>query len=314
MIRKQFIFLLCWFVLILGKTNAYAQQLSQYSQWSFNQFAINPALAGIKNCLDVKTGYRLQWAGFEGAPQSGLFTINAPLNKKQKKYNSSFHGIGAKVERDVMGAFQHFSLALSYALHFPIENDRRLSFGLGGGIQQMSFDQTQVTTIDPDLAVAQSANLFMAPLINSGAWYNTKNWYVGYSFDQLARNRWENIGFDSRFQIHQLLTAGAKIGLENDIALLPALLLRIPPRGPASLDLNLMVDFQDRFSAGLGFRNTDALIAIIRIKLERVVIGYSFDYITSSIQGGNFHTHEIAISYNTCRIRNTSSSSCPLFE
>lgn len=61
-----------------------AQQIAQYSQWSFNQFAINPALAGIKNCLDVRTAYRLQWAGFEGAPESGLFTINAPLNKKEK--------------------------------------------------------------------------------------------------------------------------------------------------------------------------------------------------------------------------------------
>ena len=292
-----------------------AQQIAQYSQWSFNQFAINPALAGIKNCLDVRTAYRLQWAGFEGAPESGLFTINAPLNKKRKAAFSSFHGLGGKIERDVFGNFNNFAVSMAYALHFPLDQTRRLSFGVSGGVQQFGFDHTQATTLDPDPAVAQSANVFMVPLIGAGAWYNTENWYVGGSIDQLARNRWSDIGFTSRFRIHTNLVAGTKWTFENNLSLLPAVLVRVPPAGPVSMDINLMVDFIDNVLLGVGYRNVDALIAFARFKISKVTIGYSYDFITSSIQGGHFNTHEISIALNTCReAQKRGSVACPLFE
>jgi len=291
-----------------------AQQTPQYSQWAFNHFAINPALAGIKNCLDVRSGYRLQWAGFEGAPNSGLFTINAPLNKKRKQFKSSFHGLGAKVEHDVFGNFNNFALTMAYALHFPLEKGKRLSFGASAGFQQFGFDHTQATTIDPDVAVAQSANMFLVPLIGAGGWFHTENWFVGASIDQLARNRWDDIGFSSRFQLHTRLTAGAKVSLKNNISLLPAMLFRIPPAGPPSVDLNLMVDFGNFFLTGLGYRNVDAVIAFFKFKIKKFTVGYSFDFTTSNLQGGHYNTHEISLSFNTCRSRKTAPNACPLFE
>lgn len=292
----------------------FGQQIAQYSQWSFNQFSINPALAGIKNCLDVRSAYRLQWAGFEGAPESGLFTINAPLNKKRKHLNSSFHGLGGKIERDVFGHFQNFAVSMAYALHFPLDQEKRLSFGISAGVQQFSFNQEGVSTIDPDPAVVQSANVFMVPLIGAGAWYNSERFYVGASVDQLARNRWEDVGFSSRFQMHFKLAAGTRLNLENNYSLLPSVLIRIPPAGPPSVDLNAMFDFGNNFMLGAGFRNVDAVIAFLRLRIKKLTIGYSFDYITSNIQGGNFHTHEISVMYNNCRSRNTKAAACPLFE
>lgn len=292
----------------------FGQQIAQYSQWSFNQFSINPALAGIKNCLDVRSAYRLQWAGFEGAPESGLFTINAPLNKKRKHLNSSFHGLGGKIERDVFGHFQNFAVSMAYALHFPLDQEKRLSFGISAGVQQFSFNQEGVSTIDPDPAVVQSANVFMVPLIGAGAWYNSERFYVGASVDQLARNRWEDVGFSSRFQMHFKLAAGTRLNLENNYSLLPSVLIRIPPAGPPSVDLNAMFDFGNNFMVGAGYRNVDAIIAFLRLRINKITIGYSFDYITSNIQGGNFHTHEISVMYNNCRSRNTKAAACPLFE
>lgn len=292
----------------------FGQQIAQYSQWSFNQFSINPALAGIKNCLDVRSAYRLQWAGFEGAPESGLFTINAPLNKKRKHLNSSFHGLGGKIERDVFGHFQNFAVSMAYALHFPLDQEKRLSFGISAGVQQFSFNQEGVSTIDPDPAVVQSANVFMVPLIGAGAWYNSERFYVGASVDQLARNRWEDVGFSSRFQMHFKLAAGTRLNLENNYSLLPSVLIRIPPAGPPSVDLNAMFDFGNNFMLGAGFRNVDAVIAFLRLRIKKITIGYSFDYITSNIQGGNFHTHEISVMYNNCKSRNTKAAACPLFE
>jgi hypothetical protein len=48
--------LLCVIVL-----STYAQQKPQYTQYIFNNFLLNPAVAGIENYTDVKLGYRSQW-------------------------------------------------------------------------------------------------------------------------------------------------------------------------------------------------------------------------------------------------------------
>ena len=47
-------------LLLLACTPAWAQQTAQYTQNVFNMFAINPAVAGSKDCIDVRLGYRQQ--------------------------------------------------------------------------------------------------------------------------------------------------------------------------------------------------------------------------------------------------------------
>ena len=45
-----------------------AQQLPMYSQFYWNDFAINPAYTGLTGSPRIQLGYRNQWSGFEGAP------------------------------------------------------------------------------------------------------------------------------------------------------------------------------------------------------------------------------------------------------
>lgn len=305
------------YILLLFVGTGFAQQTTQYSQWSYNQFSINPALAGIKRCLDVKMGVRGQWIGFEGAPISGLITINAPLQKKSKGPQDFFHGLGGKIERDQFGPFNNFSVGLAYAAHIPLGNSRhehRLSLGLMAGIQQFGFDQSKVSTINPDLAVAQSANQLLAPLISFGAFYYSKLLYGGISIDQLGRNKWKDVGYSSRFRLHTKIQVGTKFTFDNNNSLLPGVLFRIPPGGPMSVDLNLMFDYQNIFNVGIGYRNVDAFIGFFKVNIRQFAIGYSFDFITSAVRGGNFHTHELSIHFNGCKQRARRSTACPMFE
>lgn len=308
------------FILTLFMTfsfSGWAQQITQYSQWSYNQFAINPALAGVKRCLDLRTAARVQWLGFEGAPMSGLVTVNAPLKMRNNKKIDLFHGLGGKIEQDFFGPFNNFSMSLAYALHFPLGKTsatHRISFGLSAGIQQFGFDQSKVTTIDADPAVAQSANHLLAPLLGFGVWYYTEHFYVGGAIDQLAKNKWKEVGYLSRFRLHTKIQGGTKFSFENKLSLLPGILVRIPPAGPSSMDINLMLDYNNVFQVGLGYRTVDAVIGFFKVNIKQFTIGYSFDYITSSIRGGNFHTHEISIQYNGCWRASRSQSDCPLFQ
>ena len=64
--------------LVIG-SRATAQQISQYTQYVFNHFSINPAVAGSKDCLDVRLGYRRQWVGFENAPVTAWASLHGVI-------------------------------------------------------------------------------------------------------------------------------------------------------------------------------------------------------------------------------------------
>src|SRR5882757_2182802 len=71
--------LLTIFIFIMAMQLVRAQQKPQYTQYVLNNLLINPAVTGIENYIDVKTGYRSQWTGLQGAPVTNYITINAPL-------------------------------------------------------------------------------------------------------------------------------------------------------------------------------------------------------------------------------------------
>jgi type IX secretion system PorP/SprF family membrane protein len=294
-------------------SSCYGQQIPQFSQWSYHQFAINPAHAGIKNCLDVHALYRVQWLGLPGAPRSGFFTMSTALASKRKQYLSARHGFGLRFITDKIGDFSSNKINLAYAGHFNFNRDNRLSLGLYGGLIQYGFDPSAATTLFPDPEVMKEAS-FMAPDASFGAWWNSENYYLGLIVDQLIPYKWPDPGFDSRFRFHISANGGTRIKVNDKVSILPAFLLKIPPRGPIALDLQGIVDFKNFFNAGLAYRNGDAIILLAGLKIkERFTLNYSYDFTTSSMRLGSSNTHELSISFTTCKPENKNTYSCPLF-
>lgn len=293
---------------------SFGQQLPQYTQWSLHQFAENPAHAGIKKCVDIHTLYRLQWVGFEGAPRSGFLSVSIPLASKRRQYLSARHGTGFKFETDQIGQFNVNRLNMAYAAHFNFDKYKRLSLGLYGGVMQFGYDPTGLQGNEPDPAAMQEGSQ-VSPDASFGAWFNDEKYYFGLALKNLIPSKWNNVGVNSRNRFHASLNAGYQLSINDNVSLTPAGIIRIPPRGPLSVDLNLMLDIQNTLSFGLGYRNTDALIAIVNLKIqEQFSIAYSFDYNLSQIQLGAKNSHEVSLRFTTCKPRKTSSSSCPLFE
>ncbi len=306
--------LLFTFLILSASLNFYAQQIPQYSQWSLHQFAGNPAHAGIKKCIDLHSLYRIQWVGFEGAPRSGFFTASIPLYSKRRKYLSGRHGTGFKFETDQIGQFNVNRFNVAYAAHFNFDKFNRLSLGLYGGFMQMGYDPAGISTTLPDPVVASEGS-FVTPDASFGAWFNSEKYYVGLSLLNLIPSRWENVGYSSRNRFHASFNAGYQFAIKEDFSLLPSAQVKIPPRGPVAIDLNLMFDIKNTIGIGVGYRNTDALIAILNIKIkEQFSIAYSFDYTLSHIQLGAQNTHELSLRFTTCRPERRSTASCPLFE
>lgn len=299
---------------IVSCTSLWSQQLPQYSQWRQHQFAGNPAHAGIKQCVDIHTLYRAQWTNFEGAPQSGFLTVSIPIQNRRRRYLGARQGTGFKFERDQIGQFDMNRLSMAYAAHFNFDKYKRLSLGVYGGVMQLGYDPTQTHTADPDPSVMNQGS-FVAPDASFGAWYNDKNYFFGLSFQNMIPSRWENVGTESRNRFHTALNAGYRLKLSEKVNLLPGFNLKVPPRGPWAIDLNLMLDYNNLLGFGLGYRNSDAIIGIFTLKIkEQFAITYSFDYTISAIQKVSSNTHEISLRFTTCKRRRSSTSACPLFD
>jgi type IX secretion system PorP/SprF family membrane protein len=299
---------------VIFSSMVFGQQIPQYSQWFLNQFAVNPAHAGIKSCLEIKTLYRNQWTNLEGAPNSGFLTFATPLATKRKKLYSARQGIGGKFERDQIGPFTANRFNLSYAAHFNFSQVNRLSVGISAGMQQWIFDKTKTTTLVPDPIIAES-NSAITPDVAFGAWWNGSNYYAGLAFQQIPRGSWGEIGDDSRFKLHAMLNGGYRFVVKENVSLLPSAMLRIPPSGPVSMDLAFLIDYQNQIGGGIGLRNQDALLLFLNFKIkEQVGIGYAFDFVISPLSKNRTNTHEITLSFSGCKSRSTSRTICPLFE
>ena len=295
----------------------YGQQTPQYTQYRLNYFGINPALAGSKECIDVKFGYRAQWVGFDGAPRTAFATVHAPLKFKKRKSVFTGHGLGFKVESDRMGLTGTTKMYLAYAYHFPLSRDLRASFGVYGGIQQFKFNSSNSIALGGnDPAIHQQDNVIIWPDFTPGFFLQNDKFFAGLSIRNLLRNKIKNYGQDvNRFKHHYELMGGYKIEASEKISYVPSIMLKIVPLSMPSLDLNFMVNFRETLSFGLSYRNVDALAAMIKINaFKYLTFGYSFDLTTSQIRLGSSNTHEVVVGIYTCPRGRGGSYACPVFD
>lgn len=303
--------ILCIFLFIT--VGIWSQQIPQYSQWSLHQLAINPAHAGIKKCIDVHTVYRSQWVGLEGAPQSGFLTASVPLHSRRKKFLSARHGLGVRFEADRIGQLGTNRINFAYAGHFNFSEDTRLSLGVYAGAVQFGFDHSRSTTITPDPSVMRETSI-LRPDAHFGAWWNGKNYYLGFMANQLIPSSWQ-VGNDSRFRFHFALNGGYRLVVNEKIGVVPSVMFRLPIIGPANADFNLMIDYKNLLNFGLGLRTKDAMIFMAGFKInQQFSLQYSFDFTVTGLNRISNNTHEIGISFLTCKPDRISTSKCPLFE
>ena len=298
--------------------NVVAQQTEHYTQYEYNQFAFNPAVAGTKACIDIRTGYRFQWVGIDGAPQTGFINAHAPLRFSKKNKNSfgPKHGIGGQIKRDAFGPFSFLQLEAAYALHIPINRNWTISFGTSLGLKQANVDGTELTTevFDPTIPASQSFIVF--PDGKFGLWIADKKTYIGFSVHNLYGQTMKNVGTDSDFQRHFYLTAGRSFRLQNKWSVIPSFFVLKTKNTPLDFHLSAVVDLDNKVSFGLGLRRTDAITAQVRVKLFNFLsIGYSFDFVISKLGGNMWYTHEITGGFNSCsNYGNSNTTDCPAFE
>src|ERR1700757_3462568 len=162
-----------------------AQQTVQFSQYVFNGLAVNPAYAGYKDDWTVNLGSRLQWVGFQGAPQTGVTSFDGATG------NNSNVGLGLIATFDKLGPETRSSIYANYAYRLQLDelDTKRLCFGLAFGAEQYSINGSAFNPIDGgDAGVPAGMVSKFTPDFRFGVYYYSPGVYFGASvFNFLAQ-------------------------------------------------------------------------------------------------------------------------------
>jgi len=330
--------LLSFVLLVLLAQTTVAQQKPQYTQYILNNYILNPALSGIENYTDVKLSGRRQWVGLEGAPETFYFSVHAPLGKKDYKTTAtsfnvpgenprgeaywenytaseSHHGIGFFMVNDRTGLFSRFQANVSYAYHLGLSPRTNMSAGFSGGISKMGYNRSKATAVDPnDPALGNSGDIYkLAPDLNAGIWIYSADYFIGMSAQQLVPQKVSFTGTSEGFSqvVHLFTTAGYRFGINDDINLLPSVMIKyIPSTGLApQFDLNLKCQYRDLLWIGGSCRVKDGYAAMLGLNVANAFnIGYSYDITTTQLNTVSRGTHEMIIGF---LLGNRYNDTCP---
>ena len=310
-----------------------AQSKPQYSQYMMNSYLINPAISGIEDYIDVKTGYRNQWTDFPGAPVTYYVSANMPIGKPDRTSTGAtpnisktirrplslstefrgaprvpgHHGVGIAIVSDHIGVSSQNSITVSYAYHIPVSGTMKLSIGASGGVTQYNLDLGSIQVKDnPDQAVLANTKLnAIQPYINLGAWLYSRHFYLGLSANQLL---FDNFNYTNKDQAistyswlgtsypHYFLTAGVRFEPNEDWAIIPSMLIKRVSQAPMSYDVNIKAVHKDRFWFGASYRHKDALVGLLGVNINSFInLGYSYDYTLSSLNERSKGSHEVVV-------------------
>jgi type IX secretion system PorP/SprF family membrane protein len=278
---------------------AFAQQVGMYNHYFFNQFVYNPAFAGTGDNIQAMLLSRSQWTGFSNAPQLNIFTLDGPIKAKKA-------GLGLMLISDKRGLNQRTGGNLAYSYRISFNEETHILFGLSMGLINQTFDFSKAVSenyTDPTLFTSAQQKITFDG--SGGLAFLWKGLTVGASALQALGNKVnyvDNTGTRTFYQQvrHYLFSAKYRFYLSEDkgISLSPMALVRVVPGTPLQYEGNLTLDWYNKLWAGATYKSDYAVAVNAGVYLhKKLAIGYSYEFITSSIGKYAGVSHEIMVSF-----------------
>ncbi|QGK73775.1 type IX secretion system membrane protein PorP/SprF [Flavobacterium sp. SLB02] len=271
----------------------FAQQDAQYTQYMYNTININPAYAGSRGAMSLFGLYRTQWVGLDGAPETSSFSVNTPLS------NSNL-GMGVSLVNDKIGPTNENTLSADLSYTIPTSETFKLSFGIKATANLFSLDVNKLQPEHQGDPQFQDLNSKFSPNIGAGVYWHSDKAYVGLSVPNfIETNRYDdNDTAIFKDKINYYLMAGYVFDLDPYIKFKPAVLTKMVEGSPLQVDLSANFMFNDKFVAGLAYRWSAALSAMVGFQLtDGLFIGYSYDRETTRLNNYNSGSHEIFLRF-----------------
>lgn len=305
--------------------NSFAQQFPVYSQYWTNKFLLNPAVAGHEGYTSINLTARKQWAGLEGAPgtvavsaqsrilrQSHISKRKSVRRRRSSMSRSGRVGVGGYIFSDNLGALNKLGFQGTYAYHFALRNSQ-LSFGLSITGMQFKINKSEIILedINDDLINLTSDRGYVIDG-NFGAYYSTKDYYVGFSTQNLFESFFKlnnREGSEVRMERQYMLVGGYRYDIVDFVYIEPSFNFKMSENVVSQLDLNLTCYFKEDYWGGLAYRSGSgskvatetlggrgsSIIIYGGARIDKFFVGYSMDYALSSIQKHSYGSHEVMV-------------------
>jgi type IX secretion system PorP/SprF family membrane protein len=305
------------FIIFISLTGNWisGQQLPIYSQYLYNKFLLNPAVAGSDGYSSASLTAREQWVGYSGAPRTFSFSFQTRMLKKGYELKTNILnkkvfrpktdgkvGFGGYVFSDKNGLIQRTGFQLTYSYHMWVKNGTQLSLGLAFTGYQYKINENELDLEDPNdpwLNNNLRRGMFV-PDATFGIYLLNAKYSLGFSSEQLfgAAARIGNHAYQN-FNIyrHYYLFGSYDFSYGTYTVLQPSFLIGMSDQLKPQADIGVTYIYNQDFWTGLAVRTSGAIIASIGVKYQSMFIGYSFDYTLQKIQRITYGTHEITLAF-----------------
>jgi type IX secretion system PorP/SprF family membrane protein len=310
---KKYIFLT---LMVSLSCIAHGQQLPIYSQYLFNEFMINPAVAGADGYTSFNLTTRQQWIGIKGAPEINSLSFQTRLLKRgyvlktRKSGRKIFRpqtdgriGLGGYVYNYRWGLVERTGFQASYVFHSWLNYDTQLSLSMGitGYHFRLKEDEVIFENQDDPVLTGDLRRGIFVPDMVFGAYILRRDYSIGLSADHLlggiaAIGNQGNAHY--KMDRHFYLMGTYSFYYGKNVEIRPSMLLKMSTQVKPQLDIGATYffdNFRNAYWAGLTYRTGGAIIALVGIRADHVHIGYAFDYSFQEIQHLTYGTHEFTV-------------------
>ena len=280
----------------------YAQQLPQITQYMNNNYAINPAIAGMYDYYQVNTTIRNQWAGVNDAPRTNVISIYGRHNKNI--------GLGGIIYNDVTGPTSRIGSAVSYTYKLSLNKKIDLSFALQGGFTQFKIIKDLQTQHVNDPLLQGGDVVRTLPDATFGINLSGSNWYFGAALPQLLSSElnlmdddvaklYDQYGSDGKLARHIYILGSYKHNINSLLSLEPNIFVKAVEGAPTQVDFGVKTQYKDLVWFGANYQlNNDlsSLAVLLGYNINnRFNIGYSYGLPTSSYSSYYSGSHEFML-------------------
>lgn len=289
-----------------------SQQYPIYTQYTLNKFVYNPATTGMNGYATINFIAREELVGFRGTPKTHVLTFDTRIladsyilrtlsvrKKKPRKTRGGNTAFGGYIISDLNGPIDKTWVNTSYAYHIDMRN-AQLSFGLSLQMFQLNIQGDEFILPDdvPDELLTDDDQSIWIMDANFGAYYTTREYYVGYSTIQLFNSNaqfGENLQGEYQLVRQHNLIGGYKYPVSRFIDIETSALIKVLEKTQTQADLNIKGTYDKKYWAGINYRTKTAFSIFGGFTYSRYDFGYALDLNISPLTRKTLGSHEVVI-------------------
>lgn len=296
--------------LLLITRLGFASQDPLSSLFMTNPYLINPGLTGTFDYYQIITNHRLQWLGITDAPLTNYISVYGPMVKQPM-------GLGGYLMSDIIGPTSITSFNFSYAYHYAVTEDLKVSLGLKLGLFQYKIDGSQISMEEKyDQAFTEGQiyqNFKPDAAVGLYAWSST--YHGGIAVTDLFGNKLQfeddTLDIASRIKQHLYIHGGYNYLINRELSIEPQLIIRTTTATPLQFELNARVWYgrrqwnDNKIWGGLSFRTYENSLTVVVgvFAQKKIEIGYAYDIPLGQIGNYNSGSHDLVLRFQFNEIR-----------